>query len=105
MVEGAVEPNRVVPVEPSDDPGPRCECSPSTTSRLKLEVRNVGHALLEGTFNHKLRTYVVPSVLVIEDVALIPMGRAEATAFYQVVNRRYEVGHSTIVATNRGLPS
>jgi DNA replication protein DnaC len=43
-------------------------------------------------------------VLVIDDVGLIPMGRAEATAFFQVVNRRYEVGNSTIVTTNRGLP-
>jgi DNA replication protein DnaC len=67
-------------------------------------VRNLGHALLEGTFNTKLKTYVAPSVLVIDDVGLIPMGRAEATAFFQVVNRRYEVGHSTIVTTNRGLP-
>jgi len=67
-------------------------------------VRNLGHALLEGTFNSKLKTYVAPSVLVIDDVGLIPMGRAEATAFFQVVNRRYEVGHSTIVTTNRGLP-
>ncbi|MGO9197502.1 MAG: IS21-like element helper ATPase IstB [Acidimicrobiales bacterium] len=67
-------------------------------------VRNLGHALLEGTFNSKLKTYVAPSVLVIDDVGLIPMARAEATAFFQVVNRRYEVGHSTIVTTNRGLP-
>jgi DNA replication protein DnaC len=41
---------------------------------------------------------------VIDDVGLIPMGRSEATAFFQVVNRRYEVGNSTIVTTNRGLP-
>jgi DNA replication protein DnaC len=67
-------------------------------------VRNLGHALLEGTFNSKLKTYVAPSVLVIDDVGLIPMGRSEATAFFQVVNRRYEVGHSTLVTTNRGLP-
>jgi DNA replication protein DnaC len=39
---------------------------------------------------------------VIDDVGLIPMGRSEATAFFQVVNRRYEVGNSTIVTTNRG---
>ncbi|MHB8467548.1 MAG: ATP-binding protein [Acidimicrobiales bacterium] len=32
------------------------------------------------------------------------MGRAEATAFFQVVNRRYEISNSTIVTTNRGLP-
>lgn len=67
-------------------------------------VRTLGHALLEGTFNSKLKSYVAPSVLVIDDVGLIPMGRPEATAFFQVVNRRYEVGNSTIVTTNRGLP-
>ena len=45
-------------------------------------VRMLGHALVEGTFNSKLKSYVAPSVLV-----LIPVGRAEATAFLQVVNR------------------
>lgn len=67
-------------------------------------VRTLGHALVEGSFTQKLKTYVAPSVLVIDDVGLIPMGRQEATAFFQVVNRRYEVGNSTIVTTNRGLP-
>ena len=32
------------------------------------------------------------------------MDRAAASAFYQVVNLRYEKQHSTIVTTNRGLP-
>ena len=45
-----------------------------------------------------------PSVLVIDDVGLLPMDRAAASAFYQVVNQRYEKQHSTIVTTNRGLP-
>jgi DNA replication protein DnaC len=67
-------------------------------------VRTLGHALIEGTFNSKLKSYIAPSVLVIDDVGLIPMGRPEATAFFQVVNRRYEIGNSTIVTTNRGLP-
>jgi DNA replication protein DnaC len=67
-------------------------------------VRTLGHSMIEGTFNHKLKTYTAPSVLVIDDVGLIPMSRTEATAFFQVVNRRYEIGNSTIVTTNRGLP-
>ena len=41
---------------------------------------------------------------VIDDVGLLPMDRAAASAFYQVVNQRYEKQHSTIVTTNRGLP-
>ncbi|MFM7537796.1 MAG: ATP-binding protein [Acidimicrobiales bacterium] len=49
-------------------------------------------------------TYTAPSVLVIDDIGLLPMDRAAASAFYQVVNLRYEKQHSTIVTTNRGLP-
>jgi DNA replication protein DnaC len=67
-------------------------------------VRALAHSMIEGTFNHKLKTYTAPSVLVIDDVGLIPMNRTEATAFFQVINRRYQIGHSTIVTTNRGLP-
>ena len=39
----------------------------------------------EGTFATKLRTYIAPSVLVIDDVGLIPMARAGATAFFHVI--------------------
>jgi DNA replication protein DnaC len=67
-------------------------------------VRTLAHSMIEGTFAHKLKTYTAPSVLVIDDVGLIPMNRTEATAFFQVVNRRYEIGNTTIVTTNRGLP-
>ena len=39
----------------------------------------------------KLRTYTAPSVLVIDDVGLLPMpDRDAASAFFQVVNHRYE---------------
>jgi hypothetical protein len=33
------------------------------------------------------------------------LNRTEATGFFQVVNRRYEIGDSTIVITNRGYPN
>jgi DNA replication protein DnaC len=44
-------------------------------------------------------------VLVIDDVGLTPFSQAEANAFFQVVNRRYEASRATIVTTNRGLAS
>jgi DNA replication protein DnaC len=62
-------------------------------------------AYADGTFQAKIRTYTGPSVLVIDDVGLTPLDRAAGNAFFQVVNRRYEHGSSTIVTTNRGLPS
>jgi DNA replication protein DnaC len=49
-------------------------------------VRTLGHAIVGGTFASKLRSYISPSVVVIDDVGLIQMGRTEATAFFQVVN-------------------
>jgi len=67
-------------------------------------VANIAQATREGTLASKLRTYTAPSILVIDDVGLLPMDRAAASAFYQVVNQRYEKQHSTIVTTNRGLP-
>ena len=39
--------------------------------------------LSEGNLNPRLKTYVAPSVLVIDDVGLIPMDRGEAMAFFQ----------------------
>jgi DNA replication protein DnaC len=67
-------------------------------------VANIAQANREGNLTSKLKTYTAPSVLVIDDVGLLPMDRAAASAFYQVVNLRYEKQHSTIVTTNRGLP-
>jgi len=44
-------------------------------------------------------------VLVIDDVGLVGFDRSQANALFQVVNRRYERGSSTIVTTNRSLSS
>lgn len=62
-------------------------------------------AWAEGTFNQKIRTYTAPSILVIDDVGITPFDRTEANAFFQVVNRRYELRSATVVTTNRGLPA
>lgn len=62
-------------------------------------------AYADGTFATRIRTYTGPSVLVIDDVGITPFDRAQANAFFQVVNRRYENRSATIVTTNRGLPA
>ena len=67
-------------------------------------VASIAQATREGSLASKLKTYTAPSILVIDDVGLLPMDRAAASAFYQVVNLSYEKQHSTIVTTNRGLP-
>ncbi len=63
-------------------------------------------AQLEGSFTSKLKTYTAPTVLVIDDVGLLPIGGTDGAAvFFHVVNTRHERGHPTIVTTNRGLPA
>jgi DNA replication protein DnaC len=68
-------------------------------------VAAMATAYVDGSFNTKIRTYTGPSVLVIDDVGITPFDRAQANAFFQVVNRRYENRSATIVTTNRGLSS
>ena len=68
-------------------------------------VATITSAYADGSFKTKIRTYTGPSVLVIDDVGLTPLDRAAGNAFFQVVNRRYQHGSSTIVTTNRGLPA
>jgi DNA replication protein DnaC len=67
--------------------------------------RTLVRASIEGNLATKLKTFTAPTVLVIDDVGLLPIGGTEAAAvFFQVVNSRYEKGHPTLVTTNRGLP-
>jgi DNA replication protein DnaC len=67
--------------------------------------RNLTAAMVDGTFRAKLRTYTAPTVLVIDDVGLLPIESTRATsAFFHVVNERADKGHPTLVTTNRGLP-
>jgi DNA replication protein DnaC len=67
--------------------------------------RNLLAASVDGTLASKLKTYTAPTVLVIDDVGLLPLpDRHAASVFFQVVNTRYERRHPTLVTTNRGLP-
>ena len=68
-------------------------------------VRQLLSAQREGNFIHKLRTYTAPTVLVVDDVGLLPVGSEGAGVFFNVINARYENGHPTLATTNRGLPA
>lgn len=67
-------------------------------------VSVLGRARVEGTWVAKLRTYTAPSVLVIDDVGLLPMAADAAGSFFHVIAQRYDKGVPTLVTTNRGLP-
>lgn len=59
-------------------------------------------AHLEGTAHYKLRTYIGPSVLVVDELGYLPLDQASANWIFQVVSRRYEKG-SVILTSNRGF--
>lgn len=69
---------------------------------------DMAHALVvarrDGTFAAKLRTYTAPTVLVLDDVGLLPVPPGGAAEIFHVINTRYGRGHPTLVTTNRGLP-
>jgi DNA replication protein DnaC len=67
-------------------------------------VVTLSRARAEGTFAAKLRNYTAPTVLVLDDVGLLPMARDGASAFFHVIANRYDKGVPTLVTTNRGLP-
>jgi DNA replication protein DnaC len=67
-------------------------------------VRQLLAARAAGTFVTKLRSYTAPTVLVVDDVGLLPIGAEGAGVFFTVINARYENGHPTLATTNRGLP-
>ena len=65
-------------------------------------VHHLQAAHLEGTVLYKLRTYLSPSVLVIDEVGYLPLDQASATWIFQVVSRRADRG-SIILTSNRGF--
>ncbi len=63
----------------------------------------LARARADGTWSTRLRHYIAPTVLVVDDVGLLPMARDAAGSFFHVVNNRYERGSPTLVTTNRSL--
>lgn len=62
-------------------------------------------AYLEGTWAQKMRLYTGPSLLIIDEVGYLPLDRRAAHAFFQVVDRRNQIGGSICLTTNRSFAS
>ena len=74
----------------------------SATSNRRLAARL---RFARFPFRRTIEEYTAPTVLVIDDVGLLPMARDAATGFFHVINTRYEKGVPTLVTSNRSLPS
>ncbi|WP_328465939.1 IS21-like element helper ATPase IstB [Actinoplanes sp. NBC_00393] len=65
-------------------------------------VRQLKAADAIGRLTRKLRTYLRPAVLVIDEVGYQPLERPEANLVFQVISKRYEKG-STLLTSNKGF--
>ncbi len=63
-------------------------------------VTDLGKAAREGKLDPRLRFYLRPQVLVVDEVGYLPLDRVGATIFFQVVSARYERG-SIVLTSNK----
>jgi len=63
-------------------------------------VTDLGRAAREGRLDRRLRGYVAPKVLVIDEMGYLPLDEVGATLFFQLVSARYERG-SIILTSNK----
>src|SRR6201998_3459584 len=53
---------------------------------------DLGHAYREGRLDRRMRIYLAPKVLVIDEVGYLPLDDLGTTIFFQLVSARYERG-------------
>ena len=49
-------------------------------------------AAAEGRLDERLKVYTVPRLLIIDEIGYLPIDRAGANLFFQLISRRYERG-------------
>src|SRR6202165_4540001 len=63
-------------------------------------VNDLGRAYREGRLDRRLRVYLAPKVLIIDEMGYLPLDDLGATIFFQLVSARYERG-SIILTSNK----
>jgi DNA replication protein DnaC len=63
-------------------------------------VTDLGRAYREGRLDRRLRIYLAPKVLVIDEMGYLPLDELGATIFFQLVSARYERG-SIVLTSNK----
>ncbi len=66
-------------------------------------VANLQTAHLAGSALYKLRTYLKPFVLVIDELGYLPLDQASANWIFQVVSRPCEKSAPIVLTSNRGF--
>ena len=65
-------------------------------------IEDLRRAMLEHTFERRMRIYLAPKVLIIDEFGIWPYSREGAAALFSLVSARYERG-SIIVTPNKGF--
>jgi DNA replication protein DnaC len=63
-------------------------------------VTDLGKAIREGRLDRRMRIYLAPKVLIIDEMGYLPLDEMGATIFFQLVSARYERG-SIILTSNK----
>jgi DNA replication protein DnaC len=63
-------------------------------------VTDLGRATRENRLDRRLRVYLAPKVLVIDEMGYLPLDAVGATIFFQLVSARYERG-SIVLTSNK----
>src|SRR5215470_5653508 len=63
-------------------------------------VTDLGRAYREGRLDRRMRVYLAPKVLIIDEMGYLPLDDMGATIFFQLVSARYERG-SIILTSNK----
>lgn len=63
-------------------------------------VADLGRAYREGRLDRRMKVYLAPRVLIIDEMGYLPLDEMGATIFFQLVSARYERG-SIILTSNK----
>jgi DNA replication protein DnaC len=63
-------------------------------------VHDLGRAYRESRLDRRMRVYLAPKVLIIDEMGYLPLDELGATIFFQLVSARYERG-SIILTSNK----
>ena len=65
-------------------------------------MEDLRKARMEQNLNRRMKVYLAPKVLVVDEFGIWPYDRESATAFFTLVSARYERG-SIILTSNKGF--
>ena len=67
-------------------------------------ITSLTRALTEGRLDDRLKVYTVPRLLSVDEIGYLPIDRAGANLFFQLISRRYERG-PMILTSNQSFGS